>query len=133
MSLHSRLVASQEVDGEEFRLHPTGRFAVSRSGKVLGKTGRVIKQKSQGRYMIVSYQAMPGKIRQMYVHRLVAEVWVANPNDLPEVNHDDGVKTNNADWNLVWATPKGNVDHAMKSGLFWNYPRQGQQGFQRAA
>lgn len=133
MSLKSRLVESQWVDGEEFRLHTSKRFALSKSGRVLGRTGRILKQKSQGKYQIVSYQSETNSIRHMYVHRMVAEVWVSNPDNLPEVNHDDGWKMNNSADNLVWSTPKQNIAHAMATGLFWNYPKKGQHGFQRSA
>ena len=45
------------------------------------------------------------------VHRLVAEAFIENPDDLPEVNHRDGNKSNNTPGNLQWATRLDNVRH----------------------
>lgn len=56
--------------------------------------------------------------KTFYVHRLVAEAFIPNPNKLPEVNHIDGNKRNNAVTNLEWVTHEGNMCHASRSGLF---------------
>jgi len=52
------------------------------------------------------------------IHRLVALVYVANPENLPEVNHKDGNKFNNWDWNLEWTTPRKNKNHAIENALY---------------
>lgn len=68
-------------------------------------------------YMRVNIKDNDDDRAQVYVHRLVADTFIANPNSHPEVNHLDGDKTNNHYRNLEWTTSKGNKAHAKKMGL----------------
>ena len=52
-----------------------------------------------------------GNIKKNYVHRLVAQAFIENPNNLPEINHKDENKENNAVTNLEWCDHKYNINH----------------------
>lgn len=122
------------VDNIPFKVHHSELFAVSRCGKVYGKKGNILKSKSQGHYQIVSYQIYVGntpKIRNKYVHRLVAETWLENPFNKEHVNHIDGNKLNNGVDNLEWVTCSENHRHAIDTGLLWNLPEKGECGFRK--
>lgn len=60
-----------------------------------------------------------------YIHRLVANAFIKNNNDLPTVNHIDGIKTNNIISNLEWMSFSDNNKHAHSTGL--NIVKKGEE------
>jgi HNH endonuclease len=59
--------------------------------------------------------ASNGKKRNARLHILVAEAFIPNPLNLPEVNHKNCIKTDCKAGNLEWSTHAGNMAHAAKN------------------
>lgn len=89
-------------------------YQVSNRGRIKNiKTGKVLKNviNSHG-YAFVQLCNGSGLITQITVHKLVAQAFIPNPNNLPQVNHLDEDKTNNDVINLEWCTPSQNIRHS---------------------
>ena len=66
--------------------------------------GKQIKQAMHGKGYKVVTLTKDGKMTNLYVHRIVAEAFLPNPDNLPMVNHKDEDKANNFAENLEWCT-----------------------------
>ena len=56
------------------------------------------------------------KREDVYIHRIIAELFIPNPNNLPEVNHLDNDRGNNKATNLEWVSKIDNLNYAMTNG-----------------
>jgi hypothetical protein len=85
---------------------------------------RMLKQHMSGpsdnKYYEVMLHVGEGNMVAKKIHRMVAEAFIPNPLNKPEVNHIDGNKANNRVDNLEWVTGQENVDHAWRTGLCIN-------------
>ena len=61
--------------------------------------------------------AGPRSTIKPYVHKMVADTWIPNPNHRKEVNHINGDKDDNSVENLEWTTRSENMRHAWRTGL----------------
>lgn len=60
----------------------------------------------------VGYEYIRQKNKKYLVHRLVAQTYIENPNNLPMVNHKDECKTNNNVSNLEWCNNQYNCEYS---------------------
>ena len=88
-----------------------GLYEVSNTGKVINiKTGHILKQhKDKDGYWVLSLKR--DKYKNYFAHRLVAQAFIPNPNNLPQINHKDEDSTNNNVDNLEWCTCKYNINY----------------------
>jgi hypothetical protein len=76
-----------------------------------------------GYYYILLRKDGERKNYKYLIHRLVAQVFILNPENKSDVNHKDGIKSHCYESNLEWNTKKENAIHAFKLGL-----RKGKKG-----
>jgi hypothetical protein len=95
-----------------YGVHPDGQVQNLKTGKFLAKHGN-----GRGYYKV--HLMIEGKRKSLYVHRLVADLYIVKPRKrhCNQVNHKDGDKSNNCAANLEWLTNGENQRHAHKEGL----------------
>lgn len=112
-------------------------YQVSNKGRVMSKDRRIKSCSPNGRiikgilrkplivrgYMSINLQDKKGgKSTRNGIHVFVAQAFLPNPNNKLEVNHINGVKSDNRVENLEWCTRQENVRHAIDTGLHKHQP-----------
>ena len=98
-------------DFPNYTIDDNGRVKNIHTGKFL----KILTNKQTSYYQVSLWKNNKGTWK--YIHRLLAEHFIPNPLNLPEVNHIDGNRQNNALSNLEWVTGQQNKIHAIQTGL----------------
>ena len=103
-------------------------YMISTSGDIK-RIGREVNHcvRNKNGYLVTDLYE-DGKRTTVRVHRAVAEAFIPNPENKPEVNHKDGNKMNNRVENLEWVTKSENALHAYKTGLMKPSSNIGRKG-----
>lgn len=91
-----------------------GKYEISTLAQVRNEHGKILKQgikRTNGTCYKVVGLCKHGKCYTKYIHRLVAEAFIPNPDYLPLINHKDEDGTNNLIENLEWCTPQYNTTY----------------------
>lgn len=101
------------------RLRRKYRVLYRSNGRKYTVKPKILKQSNEGRdYKCIMICLSDDTSKYEAVHRLVAETFIPNPDNLPEVNHMDGNGGNNFVENLEWSSHKDNSRHAWDTGLY---------------
>lgn len=94
---------------EEWKIHPNGLYEVSSLGNIrrvnADHNEKIITLKTG--YNAVMF-SVNDEITCNYIHRLVAELFISNPNNYSGINHKNNIKTDNRVENLEWYNPQDN-------------------------
>lgn len=109
------------------KIHPTKGMIIE-----LNKIRLVKPSANTDGYLELTLYDSDSRGKNHAIHRLVAEAFIANDNNLPVVNHIDGYPWHNEVFNLEWCTYKHNSQHAVKSGLVSHKPNNSPEEIEKA-
>lgn len=88
-----------------------GLYQISNLGRLRNRLGKIMKPyEKYNKYLFIRL-CKNSIYKNFHIHRLVAEAFIENPYNLPQVNHKDEDKSNNCVDNLEWCTAKYNVNY----------------------
>ena len=94
-----------------------GTYWITKNGDVINADGVTLKPYDNGYGYFMVDLKKNGKRKHARIHRLVAEAFIPNPDNLPEVNHKDENTHNNSFKNLEWCTSSCNKTYGLPIAL----------------
>ena len=99
----------KEIDGYD------GRYYISTYGNVRNDKGLILKPcVAMGYLSLKLWKYGTGKPKHQKPHRLVGQAFIPNPHNHPQINHKNGIKTDNHVWNLEWCNNSYNNLHSYR-------------------
>ena len=133
ISIKENILQSLSLSGETWKnvKSPSLNYYVSNMGRILTTNWKGSKKTKIMKPAIdrCGYLRTVIDYSTVKVHRIVAINFLENPKNKPQVNHKNGIKTDNRVENLEWVTPKENVEHAVEHGLRGDQNRKPIQKF----
>jgi hypothetical protein len=105
----------QDIPGYE------GRYAATKDGRIYNHK---LKRYLNGHYTYHNYLRVMIDRKPKAVHRLVASAYIPNPDNLPFINHINGIRDDNNAENLEWCNHTHNMQHAVKMGTHYSIKLQ---------
>ena len=97
------------------RVRSLNRYVEYSNGRICLHKGKVLSPAKNRYGYLAVVLSCNGKQKTITVHRLVAQAFLLNPDNLPEVNHLDEDKTNNSVDNLEWCTANYNSNYGHRT------------------
>ena len=94
-----------------------GAYSITSDGRVFNNFKKQFVKPPKGKNGYLHVTLCYGNKKDVLIHRLVAQAFVNNPDNLPVVNHKDENKLNNSAENLEWCTMKYNNNYGVSNKI----------------